>query len=268
MAENILQTIAAHNRRLVAAAKLRVSEGELAERAQALSPGDPRAFERALCGPGLSLICEVKRASPSKGLIARDFSPVDIARTYEEAGADAISCLTEPRWFRGSLDHLREIAATVPVPVMRKDFVVDAYQLYEAKLAGAKAVLLLTAILDDGELARLMALAEELGLGTLVEVYSAEEVRRAVGVGARVIGVNNRDLRDFSVDFGNARRMRALIPSDAVYVAESGVGSLDDVATIARMGADAALVGEFLMRAEDKVSLLAQMRTVAGGEAR
>lgn len=268
MAEDILQTIAAHNRALVAEAKLRVSEGELADRARALPQGDPRTFENALRRPGLAFICEVKRASPSKGVIAEDFPYVDIARAYEAAGADAISCLTEPRWFQGSLDYLAKIAATVPVPVMRKDFVVDAYQLYEAKLAGAQAILLLCAILDDGDLAHLMTLAEELGLGTLVEAYSVGEVRRAVSLGARVIGVNNRDLRDFSVDFEHAQRMHELIPAGTVYVAESGVASLDDVATIARMGADAALVGEFLMRAGDKASLLAQMRAVAGGEAR
>lgn len=268
MAENILQTIAAHNRALVAEAKLRVSEAELDERARALPQGDPHAFEDALRGPGLAFICEVKKASPSKGVIAETFPYVDIARAYEAAGADAISCLTEPKWFQGSLDYLGEIASAVSTPVMRKDFIVDAYQLYEARLAGARAVLLLCAILDDGELARLMGLAEELGLGTLVEAYSANEVRRAVNLGARVIGVNNRDLRDFSVDFENAQRMRELIPTGAVYVAESGVASLDDVATIARMGADAALVGEFLMRAEDKPSLLSRMRSVAGGETR
>lgn len=265
--QSILQTIAEHNRELVAAAKQRVPSDQLRERAlaaaQADGPAPGQAFERALARPGLSFICEVKRASPSKGMIAEDFDPLAIARDYAQAGADAISCLTEPKWFLGSLDYLSDIGAKVSTPVMRKDFIVDVYQLYEAKLAGASAALLLCGVLSDAELATFLELCDELGIAALVEAYDEVELRRAVAVGARIIGVNNRNLNDFSVDFANAQRMRELIPVDRLYVAESGVASLDDVATIARMGADAALVGEFLMRSADKPTLLTHMRAAA-----
>ncbi|MDO4536940.1 MAG: indole-3-glycerol phosphate synthase TrpC [Coriobacteriales bacterium] len=261
--ENILKVIADHNRRLVSEAQERVSKDELAERAFACPSATGYPFEEALARPGLSFICEVKRASPSKGVIAADFDHLAVARSYEAAGADAISCLTEPKWFLGSLDYLADIARETTTPVMRKDFVVDSYQLYEAKLAGASAVLLLCGVLDDEQLSAYLELCKELGLSALVEAYDEDELRRAVAVGAHMIGVNNRNLKDFSVDFAHAQRMRELVPADRLYVAESGVASLDDVATIARMGADAALVGEFLMRAGDKSALLSEMRASA-----
>ena len=258
--QNILQTIAEHNRALVREAEEGLSREELRARAFACHISTERPFEQAVARAGLSFICEVKRASPSKGLIAPAFDHLAIARSYEEARADAISCLTEPKWFMGSLDYLADIARELVTPVMRKDFVVDSYQIFEAKVAGASAVLLLCGVLDDEQLADYIELCDDLGMSALVEAYDEEELNRAVAVGARVIGVNNRNLRDFSVDFENAQRMRELIPDDRLYVAESGVSSLADVTTIAHMGADAALVGEFLMRADDKVALLAQMR--------
>lgn len=220
-------------------------------------------FYEALARPGLSFICEAKKASPSKGVIAEEFPYVDIARDYERAGAAAISCLTEPRWFLGSDAYLEQIAASVSVPVLRKDFVVDEYMVYQARVLGASAVLLICSILDDAQLRAFGQLAHELGMSALVEAHDEREVERALECGARIVGVNNRNLHDFSVDFGNARRLRALIPADVLYVAESGVSGPEDAAAIARMGADAALVGEALMRAEDRVATLAAFQAAA-----
>ncbi len=260
---NILDEIAEYSRRRVAKAKEKVRTEEI--RALALSGGraDGGAFERALKRPELSFICEVKRASPSKGLIAPDFPYVDIARQYEAAGADAISCLTEPKWFMGSDDIFREIRAAVKTPMLRKDFTVDEYQLYEAKLMGANAVLLICAILDTETVAKYLRICEDLGLAALVEAHDEAEIRSAVEAGAKIIGVNNRNLKDFSVDFSNAARLRDLIPPDRVYVAESGVKGPEDAAALRRIGADAVLMGEVLMRSEDKAELLKKMREAA-----
>ena len=222
-----------------------------------------RPFETALATPDLSFICEVKRASPSKGLIAEDFPYVEIAEAYEAAGADAISCLTEPKWFLGSDEIFVQIRHAVDLPMLRKDFTVDEYQLYEAHLMGASCVLLICSILGAATIERYLGVCDELGLSALVEAHDADEVRMAVDAGARIVGVNNRNLKDFSVDFENAKRLRDLIPDDVIYVAESGVTGPADVAEIAATGADAVLVGEALMRAEDKKALLEAMRVAA-----
>ena len=222
-----------------------------------------RPFETALSNDDLSFICEVKRASPSKGLIAEDFPYVEIAEAYEAAGADAISCLTEPKWFLGSDEIFVQIRHAVDLPMLRKDFTVDEYQLYEAHLMGASCVLLICSILGPATIEHYLGICDELGLSALVEAHDADEVRMAVGAGARIVGVNNRNLKDFSVDFENAKRLRDLIPDDVLYVAESGVTGPSDVAEIAATGADAVLVGEALMRAEDKKALLEAMRVAA-----
>ena len=222
----------------------------------------PFRFSAALAKPGLSFICEVKKASPSKGVIAEEFTYLDIAKSYEAAGAAAI-CLTEPKWFMGADAYLAEIAAETSVPVLRKDFVVCERMIYQAKVLGASAVLLICAILNDEQLIAYRELAESLGLSVLVEAHDEEEIERAVESGAKIVGVNNRNLKDFSVDFGNARRLRSCIPEGVLYVAESGVTSADDVAAIAQLGADAALIGEALMRAEDKPAMLAEFRAAA-----
>lgn len=267
--EDILVRIANTTRRRVAAEKADTPVDVLREQAlaaaDALDEEDGHAFERALAAPGLSLICECKKASPSKGLIAPDYDPVAIARDYDAAGAAAVSCLTEPEYFQGSLDDLKNVATAVRIPVLRKDFVVDDTMLYQARLAGAGAVLLIVAILSDGELAHYLELCRRLRLGALVEAYTEDELTRAIASGARVIGVNNRNLRDFSVDFEHARHLREMVPADRVFVSESGVSSLEDVARVAEMGADAALVGEYLMRAPDRPGLLARMRAAAEG---
>ena len=227
--------------------------------ALALPKGD-YPFERALSGDDLAFICECKRASPSKGLIAPDFPYLDIAKDYAAAGAEAISVLTEPKWFLGSDAYLREIAAAVSVPCLRKDFTVDAYMLYEAKLLGASAALLICAILDEALLKDYIQICDGLGLSALVEAHDAAEAERALKAGARIIGVNNRNLRDFTVDAGNSRRLRALIPEGVLFVSESGVKDASDVRAARDMGADAVLVGEALMRAADKRAKLTELR--------
>jgi indole-3-glycerol phosphate synthase len=217
-------------------------------------------FEGMLERPGVQVIAEVKRASPSKGLIAPDFPYLQIARDYEAAGAAAISCLTEPYWFQGRDEYLAEIAREVRIPVLRKDFVLDEYMVYQAKMLGARAVLLICAILDDAQLSAYRQLADELQMSALVEAHTAEEVQRAVACGARVIGVNNRDLKTFNVDMAAARELRDMVPAHTLFVSESGVKSAADVEAARAMRADAVLVGETLMRADDKRAKLAELR--------
>ncbi|MCD8096847.1 MAG: indole-3-glycerol phosphate synthase TrpC [Lachnospiraceae bacterium] len=255
----ILDELAEHAARRVEQAKKKISFEELRHTAESLPRGNFR-FEKALKRPGLSFICEVKKASPSKGLIAPDFPYVEIAREYEQAGADCVSVLTEPKWFLGSDDIFREIRAAISLPMIRKDFTVDAYQIYEAKAMGADAVLLICALLSTERVREYLAICDALGLSALVETHDEKEIESAVRAGARVIGVNNRNLKNFTVDFSNASRLREQIPPDAVYVAESGVKDARDVASLSKIGADAVLVGEALMRAEDKRARLAEFR--------
>ncbi len=217
-------------------------------------------FEAALRADGISFICEVKKASPSKGIIAEEFDHIDIARQYESAGASCISVLTEPIRFLGDVRYLREISEAVSIPLLRKDFVVDEYMIHEAKVMGASAVLLIVSILADEELSRLISLCRELGLSSLVEAHDGEEVRRAVQSGAAIIGVNNRNLRDFSVDPSNCLALRGLVDEDTLFVAESGISTRDDVRMLEDAGVDAVLIGEALMRADDKKAMLDMLR--------
>lgn len=255
----ILDELAGYARERVRQAKQRNSEEELERRAFALPRGG-FAFEKALGKPGLSFICECKQASPSKGLIAPDFPYLQIAAEYEAAGADGISVLTEPKWFLGKDKYLQEIAEQVSVPCLRKDFTVDAYMIYEAKLLGASAVLLICSILGEEEIRDFIALCDRLGLSALVEAHDEGEVETALRAGARMIGVNNRNLKDFSVDTGNSRRLRERIPPGVLFVSESGVKTARDVERLREIGADAVLVGETLMRAADKRAKLAELR--------
>lgn len=255
----ILDRLAEAARERVAQAKRNVPETELRRQAEALRRG-AFPFEAALAREGLSFICECKKASPSKGLIAPEFPYLSIAKEYEAAGADAISVLTEPRWFLGSDAYLKEIAGAVSVPCLRKDFTVDAYMIYEAKLLGAAAVLLICQILDEGQIRESLALCDALGLSALVEAHDEREIGTALRAGARIIGVNNRNLKDFSVDTSNSRKLRELMPTDVLFVSESGVRSAEDVARLREIGADAVLIGETLMRAEDKRAKLLELR--------
>ncbi len=255
----ILETIAAHARERAAADKESVSP----ERMKALAEeraGNGRAFYDAVAKPGLSFVCEVKKASPSKGVIDPTFDYLSIARAYEAAGAEAVSCLTEPKWFLGSDRIFREIRAELRTPMLRKDFVVDEYQLYQARAMGADCVLLICALLDTDTMASWLGLCEDLGLAALTEAHDEREIASAVSAGARMIGVNNRNLKDFSVDFGNAARLRDRIPPECIYVAESGVRTPEDVQRLRQIGADAALIGETLMRAEDPAETLKSLR--------
>lgn len=260
----ILDQLAAHAKKRVEEAKALLPLEELRHKALLLPRGD-FAFENALRKPGISFICECKKASPSKGLIAPDFPYLTIAREYEAAGADCISVLTEPKWFLGSDSYLKEIASEVSIPCLRKDFTVDAYMIYEAKLLFASAVLLICSILTEAQLKDYIALCDLLGLTALVEAHDETEVQMALEAGARVIGVNNRNLKDFTVNTDNSRRLRQLIPPSVLFVSESGVQSADDVARLREIGADAVLIGETLMRAADKKAKLEQLRGSQGG---
>ena len=269
----ILDEIAAYTRQRMAEEEGLMPTASLRQQACAMASAEreanggnfPFRFNAALAEPGLSFICEVKKASPSKGVIAEELPYLNIAKSYEAAGAAAISCLTEPKWFMGADAYLTEIAAETSVPVLRKDFVACERMIYQAKVLGASAVLLICTILSDDQLVAYRELAESLGLSVLVEAHDEKEIARAVASGAKIVGVNNRNLKDFSVDFDTVRRLRAHIPEDVLYVAESGVASAEDVAAIAQLGADAALIGEALMRAEDKQATLAGFRAAAEG---
>lgn len=222
---------------------------------------EPFRFEKALAADGdIHFICECKKASPSKGLIAPDFPYLEIARQYEEAGASAISVLTEPKWFLGSTEYLREIAEEVTVPCLRKDFTVDPYMIYEAKLLGASAILLICAILDTGTLEEYLKVADSLGLSAIVEAHDEAEVASAVSAGARIIGVNNRNLKDFTVDIRNSIRLRSCAPAGTIFVAESGIRTPEDVEILRQNGVNAVLIGEQLMRAGSPKEELNRLR--------
>ncbi len=255
----ILDQLAGFARERTEQAKMKLPVEEVRHQALSLPKGSFE-FENALKKPGISFICECKKASPSKGLIAADFPYLQIAADYEAAGADCISVLTEPKWFLGSDEYLRQIADAVSIPCLRKDFTVDPYMIYEARLLGASAVLLICSILSEEQLKEYIAVCDTLGISALVEAHDENEVETALKAGARIIGVNNRNLKDFSVDTGNSRRLRELIPCDVLFVSESGVQSADDVAALREIGADAVLIGEALMKVRDKKAKLAQLR--------
>lgn len=261
----ILDEIAASTRRRVEQEKMERPLERVRDRAKVLTEaemelGQKNPFEAAIGRPGMSFICEVKRASPSKGLIAPQFPYREIAAEYERAGADAISVLTEPEYFLGSSLYLEEIHRVVALPLLRKDFVVDEYQIYDAKLLGASAVLLICSLLREEKLARYLALCGELGLAALVEAHDDAEVTMAARAGARIIGINNRNLKTFEVDFSNALRLRERVPEGTLFVAESGIRTAEDIRQLAEARVDAVLVGETLMRASDRVAALGELR--------
>ena len=255
----ILDEIATFAKQRVSFAQMTISAEDIKARALELPRGN-FDFETALKSGDIAFICECKKASPSKGLIASDFPYLQIAKGYERAGANAISVLTEPKWFLGSDDYLAEVASAVSIPCLRKDFTVDDYMIYEAKLLGASAVLLICSILTKQQIADYIELCDSLGMSALVEAHDDEEVRVALEAGARIIGVNNRNLKDFTVDTENSKRLRELVPTDVLFVAESGIKTAEDVAAMRNVGADAVLVGETLMTAEDKAAKLLELR--------
>ena len=262
MAETILNQIAEYAKLRVKQAKQKIPLEELRARTEACEEQERETrhggkqqncfpFEEALRQPDISFICECKKASPSKGLIAPDFPYLDIAKEYETAGASCISVLTEPKWFLGEDRYLKEIAETVSIPCIRKDFVVDEYMIYEAKLLGASAVLLICSLLDTETLRAYRELCDELGLSALVEAHDEEEIASALKAGARIIGVNNRNLKDFTISLDNTMRLRPMVPKEKCFVAESGIITDDDIRLLKEQQVDAFLIGRALMEAED-----------------
>lgn len=263
----ILDTLAAASKQRAEAAKITIPIGQMEEMAYMAFEDGKRvcdfSFEKAISSPGISFICEVKRASPSKGMIAPDFPYREIAMEYEEAGADAISVLTEPDYFLGKGEYLTEISRSVSLPLLRKDFTVDPYQIFEAKVLGASAVLLICALLDTEKLKEYMKICDSLGLSALVEAHDEAEIRSALTAGARLIGVNNRNLKTFEVDFENSIRLRGLVPAGTAFIAESGIQTADDVKRLYQAGVNGVLIGESLMRSPDKKVILQEMRKAA-----
>ena len=256
---DILNTIAEATKVRVEESKARISANMMRDLAYGTGKGD-FAFEKALKTEGMSFICECKKASPSKGIIAEDFPYLDIARSYEAAGASCISVLTEPKWFMGSVDYLEQIASEVSIPVLRKDFTIDEYMIYEARARKASAVLLICSLLDSATLRKYIRICDELELTALVEAHDKNECDMALGEGARVIGVNNRNLRDFTVDPSNCLRLRDYVGDQALFIAESGVKSRDEIEILEKAGVDAVLIGESMMRAEDKTAFLNSLK--------
>lgn len=255
----ILDEIAAAAKKRIEAQKIKKSLEEIKAEALAMKPDTGFPFERALAKEGMSFICEVKKASPSKGVIAEHFPYVEIAKEYESAGADAISVLTEPFYFQGNNDYLTAIKREVGIPLLRKDFTVDPYMIYEAKLIGADAILLICAILSQNQLEEYAGIADEIGLSALVEVHDEQEIEMAKAAKARIVGANNRNLKDFSVDINNSARLRRLIPEDVLFVSESGMKTREDILKLEENGTNGVLIGETLMRSPDKAAVLREL---------
>ena len=233
---------------------------QLKEEVQKLEITQDFPFKKALSEDEISIIAEVKRASPSKGLIAEDFDYLTIAKEYEEAGASAISVLTEPYFFKGSNDYLKEISQCVSVPTLRKDFVIDEYMIWKAKALGASAVLLIVSILSIVELKKFLDLAHDLGLSAIVETHDGDEIRTALNVGAEIIGVNNRDLTDFTVNIENSISLRRCVSGDVIFISESGIKTPEDVRKLKENDVDAVLIGETLMKSDDKKSMILELK--------
>lgn len=261
MAADILERIAADKRIQIEKEKKQISLDEMRQKAYSTKGKlTDFIFEETLKQDEISFICEVKKASPSKGVIAEDFPYVDIAKEYEAAGADCLSVLTEQKYFQGSDRYLQEIRKAVNIPILRKDFTVDVYQIYQAKVIGADAVLLICALLDVDFMKACIGICNELGLSALVEAHDEKEINMAIDAGARIIGVNNRNLKDFTVDIMNSVRLRKLIPEETIYVSESGIKTAEDIARLKNNGTDAVLIGETFMRSPDKKAMLNHLR--------
>lgn len=231
--------------------QLRIKDREIKEAAKTVK-GEPFLFENALRKESMCFICEVKKASPSKGIIAEDFPYIKIAQEYEEAGADAISVLTEPDFFLGSTNYLKEITKEVKIPVLRKDFIIDELQIYESKIIGASAILLICSVLDEITLSKFIKIAERLGLNALVEAHNEQEIKKALKANAKIIGVNNRDLKTFNIDIKNSMKLRKFVPDDVVFVSESGIKSYEQIKELQENKVNAVLIGETFMRSNNK----------------
>ena len=264
---NILQEIVAYTKERIELKKKILPPDKVIEMAQSAcghsNSLDNFSFEKALRCNDMAFICEVKKASPSKGIISDSFPYLDIAKEYEAAGAATVSVLTEPHYFKGSDLYLQEIADVVSIPLLRKDFTVDSYMIYEAKILRAAAVLLICAILNRDTLAEYISIAHGLGLSALVEAHTEAEVAMALSAGARIVGVNNRNLKTFEIDISLSERLRKMVPNDIVFVSESGIRCAGDIKMLRQNGVDAVLVGETLMRSSDKKVALDELRGIA-----
>lgn len=256
----MLDKIIAKNEERLVEAKNAKSLDQLKEEVSKLDISDEFPFKEALKDPEIAIIAEVKKASPSKGLIAEDFDYIEIAKDYEQAGASAISVLTEPYFFKGSNEYLKRIAENVHLPILRKDFTIDEYMIYEAKSIGASAILLIVSILDDVQLKNYLDLAHDLGLSAIVETHDEDEIRTAIDAGAEIIGVNNRNLADFTVDITNSINLRRLVSEDILFISESGIKTAEDVRKLKENNVDAVLIGETLMRSDDKKSMILELK--------
>lgn len=256
----MLDEIVEKTKERLAEAKESKSLEELKDEVGQLETTKDFPFKKALSDDEISIIAEVKRASPSKGLIAEDFDYVAIAKEYEMAGASAISVLTEPYFFKGSNDYLKEIAQNVSIPILRKDFVIDEYMIWEAQLLGASCVLLIVSILSIVELKKFLDLAHDLGLSAIVETHDGDEIRTAMNVGAEIIGVNNRNLKDFTVDIENSINLRRCVSGDVIFISESGIKTPEDVRKLKENNVDAVLIGETLMKCDDKKAMISELK--------
>ncbi len=256
----MLDEIVAKTKERIIEEKKNMSLDELKDEVSKLETSQDFPFKEALKDPQIAIISEVKRASPSKGIISEDFDYVNIAKEYESAGASAISVLTEPYFFKGSDDYLKEIADNVSIPILRKDFVIDEYMIWQAKLLGASAVLLIVSILSIVELKSYLDLAHKLGLSAIVEVHDADEIRTAMIVGAEIIGVNNRNLKDFTVDIENSIGLRRCVSGDVIFISESGIKTPEDIRRLKENDVDAVLIGETLMKSDDKRAMISELK--------
>ena len=256
----MLEKIVAKTEERLVESKRNKPLSQLKEEVSKLDINDDFPFKEALKDPEIAIIAEVKKASPSKGLIAEDFDYIKIAKDYEQAGASAISVLTESYFFKGSNDYLKEIAENVQIPILRKDFTIDEYMIYEAKTLGASAILLIVSILEDVQLKRYLDLAHDLGLSAIVETHDANEIRTAIDAGAEIIGVNNRNLADFTVDIENSINLRRLVSDDIIFISESGIKTAEDVRRLKENNVDAVLIGETLMRSNDKKAMIEELK--------
>ncbi len=257
----ILTKLADSTRNRVEREKKQIQLEMVKKQALAMKKGD-FSFEKVIAEGDISFICEVKRASPSKGMLVEEFPYVQIAKDYEEAGASCISVLTEPDYFKGDKQYLKEISENVTVPLIRKDFIIDEYMIYDAKIHGASCVLLICSLLDKETMEKYIEICDNLGMSALVEAHDEEEIQKAVEAGARMIGVNNRDLKTFTVDIRNSERLRKLVPDNILFIAESGIKTNADINRLRKAKVNGVLIGETFMKAENKKEMLQKLRGV------
>lgn len=257
----ILTKLADSTRDRVEREKKQIPLEMVKEQALAMKKGD-FSFEKVIAEGDISFICEVKKASPSKGMLVEEFPYVQIAKDYEEAGASCISVLTEPDYFKGDKQYLKEISENVTVPLIRKDFIIDEYMIYDAKIHGASCVLLICSLLDKETMEKYIEICDNLGMSALVEAHDEEEIQKAIEAGARMIGVNNRDLKTFTVDIGNSEHLRKLVPDNILFIAESGIKTNADINRLRKAKVNGVLIGETFMKAENKKEMLQKLREI------